>query len=118
MPRTVRMKDLFHLKANASISGVNFIHNENLMTLYMLLLITNENASLVIFAFKKIESELKYYARYLYIFNKKFPFYWNKNILRNCIYNLTNSITIILFQKSTEKCTFYSRGYIEVQLQF
>lgn len=86
------MKDALHLKANADISGVNIIHNENLLTLYMLLLIANKNASLVIFVLKKVEGELKYFARYLYIFNNKFSFYWNKNICGNCLYNRANCI--------------------------
>lgn len=51
------MKDVFHLKANANISEMNFIHSENLLAFYMVLLIANENALLVTFAFKKLENE-------------------------------------------------------------
>lgn len=51
------MKDVFHLKDDANISETYFIHSENLLIFYIVLIIANENASLAIFVFKKIENE-------------------------------------------------------------
>lgn len=51
------MKDVFHLKADANISETCFIHGENLLIFYIVLIIANENASLATFVFKKAESD-------------------------------------------------------------